>query len=318
MPDPGGAFTAARKSTFRTPLSHWALTWPEYRHLPEAWRDRAAKLTAGALVKEIEIPGGFSFAPTLTWRQTSRATEAMHRARWLAFPAGFPEPVAWNDLAEHFEQPNALRVHLPSASEVNYVLLLTRAGQPLAYASREVDLGALEAHHGFITVARGLKGSGVASQVLANAMTLYRQLGVRRILLTAGLTGGGSFWPIYGFQPVNAAEWSQVKRTIRANLKTLAAGAKGAYPGGELALMDHLGDILADTNPDAIWNVVDLDPGGAARKAGRLPHGLGAWLLQGSRWKGILDLDNPDAEQRARKALQNRMARGEISKPTKW
>lgn len=286
--------------------------------MPDGWRNRAAKLTAGTLAKQVEVPGGFSFAAKLTWRETSRAIEAAQRARWLALPAGLPEPVSWIDLTEHFEQPNALRVHLPSPSDVHYVLIFTRAGLPLAYASREVDLRALEAHHGFITVTRGLKGKGVASQVLANAMTLYRQLGIRRILLTAGLTGGGSFWPIYGFHPANSAEWLQVKRTIRANLKTLAAAAKKAYPGGETILMDHVGDILADTNPDAIWNVVDLDPGGAARKAGRLPHGLGAWLLQGSRWKGILDLANPDAEQRARKALQNRMARGEISKPTKW
>ena len=91
-----------------------------------------------------------------------------------------------------------------------------------------------------------------------------------------------------------------------------------AYPGGPEALDRALREILADNHPDAVWMLHKLDPGRAAAQAGNLPHSVGDWLLQGSHWRGILDLRDAQAERLARSYIQRKITSGVVAVPPGW
>lgn len=316
LDDPDGMFAAARRNPFTTPLFHWAMSWPEARRLPEAFRELTNRLTKGGLGKSVRVPGGFSFAPGWTWRTTTPAVERVQRGRWALLKTLLP--VEWLSLLWGFDEPNALRVHVISEHELSFVLLMMRDGAPLAYATRDVDFRRHHVKHDFFVVARGLKGDGVGAQVIADALALYPRLGILEIGLVAGLTAGGSVWPRFGFRPVDADEWSNVKRTVRRNARTLPQAAWHAYVGGPPALDQALRRILADERPDAIWMLHKLDHGRQAAQAANLPHSVGDWLLQGSRWRGILELNDPLARSMARTYIQRKIDAGIVDIPPNW
>lgn len=316
--DPGDIFAAARRPTFKTPLAHWALTWPEGPWLPKRARPIVSNATAAALRKQVTVPGGFSLSPRLTWTRTTRSVEAAQRNLWPRLSANVRDPQEWLELLAHFENPTALRMHLVSARELTFVMLMTRDTAPLAYASRNVDLDRAVAHHCYLAVARGQTGAGVGAQVLANAIAFYPSVGVTRIELLAGLTAGGSVWPKFGFRPIDAKQWARVQRTIAVNAARLPPAVRDAYAGGRAAFDLALRAVLDDPRPDAIRMVHRLDNGQVAANAGGLPRTVGDWLLQGSRWRGVLDLLDAQSERIAREYIGRRIKDGVVSRPPNW
>lgn len=315
--DPQGVFAAARGAEFDTPLSHWALSWPEARHLPEFARSSVDSLTRGALQRRIHLSSGFSFAPRLTWRTTSTKEERAQRQRWIDL--GLPPPLDWLQLLHGFAEPKALRVHVATKSSMTFVLLLTRDGDPLAYATRTADLAGAHIEHDFFVVARGSKGKGVGAQVIANALAFYPSIGIREVGLMAGLTAGGAVWPKFGFRPTDAREWAKVRAVIKKNATQLPPAVWHAYPGGGAAVLDQaLSAILRDDEPDAIWLLSKLDHQRIAARAGNLPHSVGGALLQGCRWKGILELNDPRAIKMARAYIQTQIDAGDVIQPPNW
>jgi hypothetical protein len=197
-----------------------------------------------------------------------------------------------------------------SSDHLRFVVLLSHEGEPIAYARRIWYPRERHVEHSIFTVSEAYRNGSVGARLLANSLPFYTELGVRTVGLTAGLTAGGAVWPLFGFRPATYKDWEGVKLTIRRNYARLPARVGRSYPGGPLTLGRAISTILKDPHPDGIWSVVDLDPDRKAARAADLPRSLGSWLLGGSRWRGVLDLENPQARKRAENYIINRLTRG--------
>lgn len=310
---------AARGPEVLTPLAHWALPWAEWQHLPEALRSVAGRCLRVVLSRKVRVPGGFSFSGKWSWRDASDLEDQRRLWRGLRdLSPQMPAAASWRRLLEHCPGPGAVRVRVISPHWVRFILLLTLEEEPLAYARRYWEPRRRHVEHALIAVARNVRERGVGAQILANSLAFYKDLNIRTVGLTAGLTAGGAVWPLFGFRPATHEEWTRVKTVIRANYLKLPVETARAYEGGPNALQSAVDAILEDPHPDGIWSVVDLDPDRIAARAGRLPHSLGGWLLQGSRWRGVLDLGNDIAVERARYYISDRLTKGVIKKPFRW
>jgi hypothetical protein len=106
-------------------------------------------------------------------------------------------------------------------------------------------------------------------------------------------------WARFGFKPT-PSDWPTVKEHIRRRLAAVPI---------EISLDAKQGLDLALRNEDAsaLWGIADLN-----EPINGIP--LGRWLLSGSAWEGILDLDDVDAMDRleeylARKLTENNQCR---------
>lgn len=315
-------FAQARGADFRTPLWHWTLTWPEGRFVPAPARPAVSKATRAALRPAIELPQGFSFAPPWSWRACSPEQERRQRERWCAisWPGQSLAPSRWLELAHGFAAPYALRVHVgEAAAALDFNLLLSDGSQPLAYASRRLELPRRSVEHAYLAIVPGSQGSGVGAQLLANALVFYRALGLQRIELTAGLSSGGAVWAKFGFCPVDEPNWQGVKRQVQQNLHRLPPRVAQAYERAHgQPLAQAVSAVLAIQMPQGIWALTDLDPGDRAARAAALDHGLAGALLRGSRWRGILNLQHPVALRRIGRYLQAKIDRGAVQAPPLW
>lgn len=303
---------------FRTTLAHWVLPWPEWRHLPESIRPLARRFVSRCLPWKVSVPGGFSFSGQWSWRDARDLDVQRRLWRDIRSAHGHSTRVRWLGLLEHCGSDGAVRVRILRPSTIRFVLLCSNEGTPLAYARRYWHPQQRHMEHALIAVAASARGGSVGTQILANSIALYRDLDIRTVGLTAGLSAGGAVWPLFGFRPTTRVEWERVKAVIRKNYLRLPPEAAQAYEGGPHALRRAVSAILQDPHTDGIWSVVDLDPSRIAARAGKLPHSLGAWLLQGSRWKGVLDLQRPEAVARLRNYLSDRLKRGVITTSDRW
>jgi len=142
-----------------------------------------------------------------------------------------------------------------------------------------------------LVVDPALQQGGLSSQLLANAVPLYRTLDIRCILLDAGLSAGGSVWPKFGFQPLDTPTWRKIQPQIRQNLAQLAPEVTLDYHlkvGKDLSQV--IDSILGLPTPSSIWAISDLDAI-MPRVSGSV--GLGSCLLRKTRWRGTLRFDNP-------------------------
>jgi len=58
--------------------------------------------------------------------------------------------------------------------------------------------------------------------------------------------------------------------------------------------------------PRTLWDILDLDPD-KIMELGGSGRGLGGFLLQGTRWRAILDLKDPEAEGRLRDYVETKI-----------
>jgi GNAT superfamily N-acetyltransferase len=247
----------------------------------------------------IRVPEGFSFGTLDGCCKLPAPVAGIQHRRWgRAFsppltPA-FNPPLTYDyvllALTHSLGRPCALRVYVKQNFDVKYCLIVNRGTAPLAVARREIRLERHEAFHNMLVVDPALQQGGLSSQLLANAIPLYRSLNIHRILLDAGLSAGGSVWPKFGFQPVNTATWRKIHPKIRQNMAQLDPVVTLDYRqkvGRDLPQV--VDSILGLPNPSAIWAISDLDailPGISG------PRGLGSCLLSKTRWSGILCFDD--------------------------
>ncbi len=145
-----------------------------------------------------------------------------------------------------------------------------------------------EVHHSLFELNTSAQGQGIAKDLLANSMRLYDMAGIGSIHLTAGLDVGGYAWAKYGFLPTSG----RATRDLFSRI------------GGRLANLDGVSEtsrqvvqrLLQSEDPKALWAISDLEGVTAERHGQRLP--LGKALLLGTTWKGVMNLDDPQARAR--------------------
>jgi len=136
----------------------------------------------------------------------------------------------------------------------------------------------------------------ISARLLRAAIDFYREVGVSRITMTAGLSDGGRVWPRYGFRPVDTANWRQCGPRIRANLARLPHSVQSHW-------RNYVVTRIASPDPKSIWSIRDIDE--------EVPHPcrphelrqLGELLLERTRWQGELDLADATALARLTNAL---------------
>jgi GNAT superfamily N-acetyltransferase len=188
-------------------------------------------------------------------------------------------------------EDRTVRFERPRDGKLVYHYICSNPSGGGIYARRVLDLEVGEAYHDLLFAHPAVPGVKIADIFMAAATEYYDKIGIRRIALQAGLSGGGRLWPKYGFHPVNTDEWRQCRPIILKNLAALGEGVPARRRNAILAL-------LAKPDPRTIWEVSAFDqpvPGTG--------HKLGDVLLSGTKWRGILNLDDTVARGRLRARL---------------
>ncbi len=303
---------------FTTPFWHWSLHAAEVRWLGKRNRARLKRALRVVMAQGVSMPTGFSFCGAASWLDASRRDAQRQRARF----ARVSKPPAnderhWLALTHALPTPHAIRVNV-AASRLRYWVILSDGHEPVAYAARSLNLVKRVAHHDFLAVIPAHQSRGYSVQFLVNAVRLYRDLGVRQVTLTAGLTAGSAVWPKLGFRPTSSSEWDKLKKTVRNNLQSLDPAVPSCFAAVYgVALPDVVEGVLHGDDPAALFDLVDLDPSGQAASGAQLRHGLSAALLRGGHWQGVLDLDGIGG-QRLVHYLAKRASQGAIALPPGW
>lgn len=302
-------------SRFKTPLSHWAMYWREATFLRfDVARTALGWLVGKVLSMSINLPAGCSLARAQTWRSCSGDQLAIQESRWENVTAAVPKnlrPVSsWLRLANGVLGTKAVRLHPNATKSLLTAVVLARDKQgPSVYGRRQFKLDKLEVVHAYLAFTEELRGNGFGVAFFKHALPFYRDLGVERICLTAGLSAGGALWGKFGFIPVDFKQWTEVKRTVRINLRKLPKKAREIYQKEYGRNLNEVVEtILKEDDPRALWMLHDMDPMKFLRGVAGMDYGLSGALLRHSRWKGILLLGDPSAYNRLCEYLDSKRA----------
>jgi len=147
--------------------------------------------------------------------------------------------------------------------------LLTPRGKDLAYMDREIDLAHKRANHALLEFADKQQGKGVAANLMAEQVGLYKKLGLKSIEANANIDVGGYAWAKYGYLPDSRGEWTYMQWNLRERIEDLPRSV-----GAEAR--ETLEKIVNNPDPRSLWAVAD--------------HANGKDLLLESTWSGRLDL----------------------------
>ena len=142
------------------------------------------------------------------------------------------------------------------------------------------------AQHGYFRLT-DTRNIGTAKHVLRQNIAYYRQLGLSRVEMYAGLDRGGYAWAKYGFAPT--PDWWDALRPVLRD--RIGVPALNIAPADRQAMLD----LLESGDPRTIWDIADSGMP-VSVVSGTLP--LGKLLLSGTSWKGSLDLNDASALSR--------------------
>ncbi len=165
--------------------------------------------------------------------------------------------------------------------------LLDESGRPIGYIHRSISPDTGVAEHVYFELNDELQDAGLAKDILRANIAYYRQLGLSRVNVTAGLDRGGYVWARYGFVP-SQGSWDALRPVLRDRLDD---------PSFNLtpAVRQQVLDLLEDRDPHAIWRIAgNRTP--VTIEGETLP--LGNRLLSGTDWEGSLDLNDAEAMDR--------------------
>lgn len=301
-------FEMVQGDLFRTPLWLWTLPLGEHRFVPSWGKGTVTWLTQKVGATEVKLPSGFSFWSSWSFAVCTAKEERSQRDLWRALMReDSPTPLDWLVLLFNVPEPCALRVRVGKHGTIDYRLIVHDSDGPLAHASREVSLPHGQAEHHLLTIIGQGRGKGLGAQIVANAIALYRRLSVSELYLTAGLSAGGAVWGKFGYRPVDPMAWRGVKRTVRRRLAAVGANDRAAYRlRYGVSLEKTVAALLRLSDPRTLWDILDLDPDKVVQLGGS-GRGLGGFLLQGTRWRAILDLQDPEAERRLRDYVETKI-----------
>lgn len=277
---------------FRTPFWHWTLPLQENRFIPKRAR-RMVTRGSHLLRWEVSVPIGFSLSGPLSYIDCSPAELRRQNRRLAQFTEkAIKSPDVWCSLAHSFPSPFAVRVNFRTHRAATCWLILTDGKNPLGYAQRTLDFPNKRVAHDYLALVPDSQKGGYGARLLANALSVYPRMGISEITLTAGLTAGSSVWPRLGFLPESEDEWKRLRKRIVSNASKLSNSVHQAYSVAHgRSLSDAIDAIVLDDDPLAIFDLVDLDPGGKASTLANLEHGIAGKLLSGGHWRGRLEFN---------------------------
>ncbi|NEV01065.1 hypothetical protein [Bradyrhizobium uaiense] len=199
-------------------------------------------------------------------------------------------PVEFFQYAPAVSKERSLRSYVAEPRRI-IVYIITTIGSQGSYVGRRIlNIPGNQAYHDTL-ISHGIDSDtrrriAYTANMLRAAVTVYSQLGIHLIYLTAGLSAGGRLWPKYGFIPVNSREWRGCRRRILRNLKKLPKDVQAQRGSEILSLVDHPDPLnlrIIYQMDDPVRDIV-------------YPHRtrkLGPVLLTRTRWQGVLDLSDP-------------------------
>jgi hypothetical protein len=277
----------------KTPAWHWILHLPENRFLPRKLSHHVDRGMRQLLKWQTNIPLGFSHSGQLPYLECNGSTLRKQQRRFdMIRPFEAKEPKLWEHFAHQFNVRNAVRVHVRKDKTARYWLLLTDGSHPLAYAQRSINFSTKKVSHEYLVFARNLRSKRLGAQLLANALNVYTKMNLSEITLLAGLSAGSSVWPRLGFMPENADEWARLRKTIKSNLEELPSSVFQLFETTyNRSLHEAIKVILESYEPEAIFDVVDIDPAQRVGRESGLQYGIAGKLLAGGRWRGRLEIN---------------------------
>jgi GNAT superfamily N-acetyltransferase len=263
-----------------------------------SWGRRLRLLIARIGPRRIRIPEGLTFAKCRGIETLDGDARKYQMARWRSVLGETLLPTrVLERLTEQLPQPSAVRVLVARRHRVHYCVIVNNRDASAAVGRRMIRYKQKQAFHELLHVDSEHQKSGIAGRLLANTIRLYVELGIKSVRLTAGLSAGGSVWPKLGFLPVSEAEWKKIHKTIRVNLSRLEQLIEGTPTVLGQPLDVYVTKVLGLKGVAGIWAISDLDKTAAHIQIPGYRYGIGSYLLQGSRWKGILELQGPPLDR---------------------
>lgn len=286
-------FQQTEREAFRTILLFWFPT----AEMLKGYRCLSAVVLPLRIILgwiPVCLPGGLSRYRARTFGLVGAPLNASFLERWgeiaqrLNSPSQHLHPATvCKSLLPSLSVKRAIRVEATPHRELHYCLIYRQDDGGGIFAKRIIRGDIREAYHDMV-FADPAPG-GLSGELLFHAMRFYLQAGVRKVRLSAGFNISGLLWPKFGFHPESSGMWQLIHQKIRNNLQTLPLDIQSA-------IHDEVELVLADPDPRAIWGISELRNWSV--QMGEYSYSAGDLLLLRTRWKGILDVDDPSAAAR--------------------
>jgi hypothetical protein len=157
-------------------------------------------------------------------------------------------------------------------------------GTTLGNMTRTINARDRYAYNNYFELDDRFHRLSIAKTLLKAQVALYRRMGLDKVTVSAGLSGGGHSWARFGFIP-DANGWQTLRGAILARLDRLEATGLGPL---DPAYEADVRQLLRNDDPVTLRRVARLGmtPGANADSG----SGLGQYLLRGLGWRGTLDL----------------------------
>ncbi len=131
----------------------------------------------------------------------------------------------------------------------------------------------IQVSHVYCVIPKSSRGNGLIKPVFQESLKQYINSNVKRILVHAGLSGGGYAWAKHGFAAINKAE-----------VEAILNKAKKALSTNEFAVVEKIFNTYYSRKPKGKAFPMDLWAALEYMKP----------VLMGSDWRGELDLKNKE------------------------
>jgi len=145
------------------------------------------------------------------------------------------------------------------------------AGRHVGGTERTFDLTDRWVQHDAFILEDDMQGKRIASHVIPRSILAWQAAGLTPIKVRAGLDDGGAVWPKFGFVPYPDS-WAELQGVLTARAQALHR--TGKMDDEDLQEMTLL---IGQKDSKTIGIIADSPFGGD--------------LLRGTRWNGILDVD---------------------------
>lgn len=183
----------------------------------------------------------------------------------------------------------SITFYMETRDEMSWAGPLKVRGEVVGTISRGIDPVAKTAINHALELHEDWQGKDLAKMLLREQVLIYQQIGIERIHVHAGLSGGGYTWARFAFEPT-PSDWSYLASSMQSRLRTVA----GQLPP---ELVRDVTALFHSRDPRTLWVIAQINTPIDKTKAGGQVFGttLGKHLLRSRSWDGNLNLN--DAQQ---------------------